>query len=62
MVGISYDELEHIDHALARRTIDCAGNHRAPIPPSIKGNNVIHGTMDNFDHEENSKSGKKWQS
>ena len=57
-LGISYDELERIDCALARRTIDCAGNHRVPIRPSIKGNNVIHGAMDNFDHEENSKSGK----
>ena len=57
-LGISYDELERIDCALARRTIDRAGNHRVPIPPSIKGNDVIHGAMDNFDHEENSKSGK----
>ena len=54
-LGISYDELERIDSALARRTIE--RDHRVPIPPSIKGNDVIHGTMDNFDHKENSKSG-----
>ena len=31
----SYDEVERIDTALAEHTIDMAGSHRVPVPPSF---------------------------
>ena len=34
-----------------------AGVHRVPVPPSIQPGLLIQGVMDNFDHEENTKSG-----
>ena len=54
---MSYAELERIDIGLAKRTIDMAGDYRVPIPPAILSFKVIHGAMDNFDHEENISSG-----
>ena len=54
---MSYDELERIDIGLEKRNIDMAGDYRVPIPPAILSSKVIHGVMDNFDHEENTSSG-----
>ena len=54
---MSYDELERVDIGLAHRTINAAGSHRVSIPPSIIPSILIHGAMDNFDHEENTSSG-----
>ena len=53
----SYDEVEKIDSALAQRTISRAGLNHVPVPPSIQPKVLIQGAMDNFDHEENTKSG-----
>ena len=53
----SYDEVERIDSGLAQRTFEKAGVHRVPVPPSIEHGVLIQGAMDNFDHEENTKSG-----
>ena len=54
---MSYDELERVDIGLAHHTINAAGSHRVPVPPSIIPSILIHGAMDNFDHEENTSSG-----
>ena len=54
---ISYDEMEKIDTGLAQRTINTAGVNRTPIPSTIKNNVLLHGAMDNFDHDENTPSG-----
>ena len=53
----SYDEVEKIDSALAQHTISRAGLNHVPVPPSMQPKVRIQGTMDNFDHEENTKSG-----
>ena len=50
-------QLERVDVGLAHCTINAAGSHRVPIPPSIFPSVLIHGAMDNFDHEENTSSG-----
>ena len=42
---------------LATKIINEAGENRVPIGPSIQPNSVIHGAMDNFDHDENTASG-----
>ena len=53
----SYDEVEKLDTTLAQRTICRAGINHVPVPPSIQPAVFIQGAMDNFDHEENTKSG-----
>ena len=50
---ISYDEMEKIDTGLAQRNVNNAGVNRTPIPSTIKNNVLLHGAMDNFDHDEN---------
>ena len=54
---MSYNEFEKIDRRLAERVINAAQSHRTPIPPIIGVSVMIHGVMDNFDHEENAPSG-----
>ena len=55
---MSYDELEKIDVCLAERTIATAGPHCTLVSSIIKENAIIHGAMNNFDHDENTQSGK----
>ena len=52
----SYDEVEKLDSALAQRTISRAGIDHPPVPPSIQSAVLIQGAMDNFYHEEDTKS------
>ena len=56
-ISISYDELARIDFTSANRLLNRLGEHRVPISNSIK-KGLLHGTMDNFDHIEDTKSGK----
>ena len=56
-LSMSYNEVERLDNNLALRTIKRAGVHRVLVPPSIQPGLLIQGAMDNFDHEENTKSG-----
>ena len=49
--------MERIDIGLATKIINEAGENRVPVGPSIQPNSVIHGAMDNFDHDENTASG-----
>ena len=54
---VSYDELQRIDFDHAKRIINATGSNRVPVPPSIDSSTVIHGAMDNFDHDEGTSSG-----
>ena len=56
---MSYEEMERVDYALTHRIIKQAGNDRVPVSTSICSSNIIHGAMDNFDHEEDTNSGIK---
>ena len=58
-LGMRHDELEKTDVCLAERTIAAARPHRTRVSSIIKENTIIHGAMDNFDHEENTQSGKR---
>lgn len=55
---INYKSLLDIDISTANRIIAEAGTNRVPVGPSITSNAIIQGAMDNFDHEENTLSGK----
>ena len=46
-----------LDSGLAQRMFEKAGVHRVPVPPSSEHGVLIQGATDNFDHEENTKSG-----
>ena len=54
---ISYDNLERFDIAITQEVINLAGPNRVPVPKSINSSSIIHGAMNNFDHEENILSG-----
>ena len=56
---MSYEEMERVDYALTHRIIKQAGNGRVPVRTSICSSNIIHGAMDNFDHEKDANSGIK---
>ena len=55
---MSYDELGKINVCLTERTIATARPHRTPVSSIIKENTIIHGDIDNFDHEENAQPSK----
>lgn len=57
-LSISYHDLLEIDIGLAQRIIDAAGPHRTPVSSDIESSVLIHGAMDNFDHDERTLSGK----
>ena len=50
---ISYDVLERVDIASTQEIINFAGPNKVPVPKNINSSSIIHGAMDNFDHEEN---------
>ena len=53
---ISYDDLERVDIVITQEIINLAGPNRVTVPKTINSSSVIHGAMDNFDHEENALS------
>ena len=57
-LSISYYEMMRIDTRLAKRTIMEAGNFRVPVGETIESGTIVQGAMDNFDHDENTMSGK----
>ena len=59
-LSMSYEEMERVDYALTHRIIKQARSGRVPVSTSICSLNIIHGAMDNFDHEEDTISGIKW--
>ena len=54
---MSYNELERIDMVLAERVIAVAQSHHTRVLPIIEASVMIHGVIDNFDHEQNTLSG-----
>ena len=57
-ICISYDEMERIDFGLAENVIRRTETGKVPISPNIQQSMLVQGVMDNFDHEENTASGK----
>ena len=47
-----------MDYNLVDRLIRSCGENKVPLPEFITSTSIIHASMDNFDHIENSKSGK----
>ena len=58
-ICVHYKEVLHIDTGIAEKIIDKAGENRVPVSDTINSSDIIHGAMDNFDHDENTLSGKK---
>ena len=54
----NYDEMLRMDYNLVERLIRCCGENNVLSPKSITSTSIIHASTDNFDHIENSKSGK----
>ena len=54
---ISYDDLERVDIAITQEIIYLTGPNRVQVPKNINLSSIIHGGMDNFDHEGNTLSG-----
>ena len=54
---ISYDNFKRVDIAITQELNNLAGSNRVPVPKNINSSSIIHGAMDNFDHEENTLSG-----
>ena len=54
-LGLStkYDDLERVDVVITREIIYLTGPNRVKVPKSISLSSIIHGAMNNFDHEEN---------
>ena len=55
---VSYEEMLRMDYNLVDRLIRSCGENKVPLPESITSTSIIHASMDNFDHIENSKSCK----
>ena len=53
----SYGKVKKLDSTFAQHTISRAGVNYVSVPPSIHPAVLIQGATDNFDHEENTKSG-----
>ena len=48
-ISVLYHALEREDMDLVQRTLDRTGDHRVPVPPSIKSEIAIHSAVGNFD-------------
>ena len=57
-LSISYDEMMRIDTRLAEKVIQEASECRVTVGQSNKPRIILHGAMDNFDHDEEIFSGK----
>ena len=55
---VSYDEICKIDFNLVDRLNSSCGENKVLLPEFIAITSIIHASMYNFDHTENSKSGK----
>ena len=58
-ICVPYKEVLDIDAGIAEEVIEKTGENRVPVSDSIKSSDIVQGAMDNFDHEENTLSGKK---
>ena len=57
-ICVHYKEVLNTDTAVAENIIDKTGENRAPVSDSITSTDIVQGAMDNFDHDENTLSGK----
>ena len=57
-ICVHYKEVLNIDTAIAENIIDKTGENRVPVSDSITSTDIVQGAMDNFDHDENTLSGK----
>ena len=55
---VSYDKICKMDFNLVDRLNRSCGENKVPLPEFITITSIIHASMYNFDHTENSKSGK----
>ena len=57
-VGVcsSYESLQRMNHSFAARSVVLAENSRVPLSPHFAHDMPIFASMDNFDHEEVTKS------
>ena len=56
---MSYEQMGRVDYALTHRIVKQAGNGRVPVNTSTSSSNIVHGAMDNSDHEGDANSGIK---
>ena len=56
-LSLCYDEMMQINTRLAQRVIQEAVESRVPVGQSIKLGIILHGAMDNFDHDAETLSG-----
>lgn len=54
---ISYESLQRMNYSFAARAVSLSGNNRVPISPHFARDMPLCASMDNFDHEEDTKSG-----
>ena len=57
-LSISYDEMMRIDTRLAERVIQEAGEFKVTVGRSSEPGIILHGAIDNFEHDEEILSGK----
>ena len=56
---VSYDKILRMDYNLLDRLlIHACGENKVLLPEPITSTSIIHASMEDFDHIENSKSGK----
>ena len=48
----SYGDVRSIDIGLPKRLISITGDNSVPVEPSISSKVILHGVMDNWDHQE----------
>ena len=57
-LAISYDSMKRINTSVAQKMVEDTLPNRCPVSPKISEWHVVQGAMDNFDHTENTVSGK----
>ena len=57
-LAISYDSMKRINTSVAQKMVEDTLPNRCPVSPKISEWHVVQGAMDNFDHTENTDSGK----
>ena len=56
-LDISYGKVERIDIGITQELINLTGPNIVRVPKNINSSSIIHGAIDNFDHEGNTFSG-----
>lgn len=53
----SYDRLQRMIHSFSARVVTLSENNRVPLSLHFARDMTVYASMDNFDHEEDAKSG-----